>query len=65
MDVHTLKLILRPILTDTSVWNTGETGNINGEAYEKLLIVNTQLVSNLKYSKAYFPSLSNWKMCCS
>ena len=26
---HRLKLVLRPILTVTSVWNTGETGDIN------------------------------------
>ena len=29
MDVPTLNLFLRPILTVTSVWNTGETGDIN------------------------------------
>ena len=28
MDVPTLKLVLRPILTVTSVCNTGETGDI-------------------------------------
>ena len=28
MDVPTLKLILRPILTVTLVWNTGETVDI-------------------------------------
>ena len=29
MDVHTLNTFLRPILTVTSVWNTGETGDIH------------------------------------
>ena len=29
MDVPTLKLVLKPILTVTSVWNTGETSDIN------------------------------------
>ena len=29
MDVPTLSLFLRPILTVASVWNTGETGDIN------------------------------------
>ena len=29
MDVPTLSLFLRPILTVTSVWNTGETGDMN------------------------------------
>ena len=29
MDVPTLRLFLRPILTATSVWNTGETGDTN------------------------------------
>ena len=29
LDVPTLKLILRPILTVTSVWNTGENGDID------------------------------------
>ena len=29
MDVPTLKLVLRPILTVTSVCNTGENGEIN------------------------------------
>ena len=28
MNVPTLKLVLRPILSVTSVWNTGETGDI-------------------------------------
>ena len=31
MDVPTLKLDLKPTLTVTSVWNTGETGDTNGE----------------------------------
>ena len=35
MDVPTLKLVLRPTLTVTSVCNTGETGNI--EQNEALL----------------------------
>ena len=30
MDVPTLKLVLRPILTVTSVYNTGEIGDIFG-----------------------------------
>ena len=29
MDVPTLKLVLKPKLTVFSVWNTGETGDIN------------------------------------
>ena len=29
MDVHTLSTFLSPILTVASVWNTGETGEIN------------------------------------
>ena len=30
MDAFTLGTILSPILTVTTVWNTGETGDING-----------------------------------
>ena len=29
-NVPTARLLLRPILTVTSVWNTGETGDMNG-----------------------------------
>ena len=59
-----LSLFLRPILTATSVWNTGETGDMNFTFYllvSTILKVKTQL--QILYSEWLDQDLVGWIQC--
>ena len=61
MDVPTLKLVLSPILTVLSVWNTGETGDLNDVTNFR---VNQTLANRglaLRFAYETKSSLNTWR----
>ena len=62
MDVPTLNLFLRPIITLTTVWNTGETGDKFCQATQVLLNLEIYLKPDL-FLNPFKVSPSSWRPC--